>query len=354
MKKLFFAFALTSALFSCKKETTTPTTNNNNNNNSDTTSKTSISASVYSIDCSSALVIGTLKKDVSASSVTVMLDYTLGNGKSFSLQTIGSTGVLGLTAKLESGVLSNGDGQLVYVISGTPTTSGKANFKVSIGSVSCSFSIDVEDLNQTDIKAGENITDVDGNVYKTVYIGNQRWMAENLKATKFNDGTPIPQAIDKSAWLNAGVPARCYYDNNISNAKYGALYNWSVIGANDVNSKNVCPTGWHVSRDVDWTDLVNYLGGEEVAGGKLKEAGISNWETPNIDGSNSSLFTALPGGLRTSDGDFYWLKNRGYWWTATEQNGPDARYRYVKFDSGKIDWSFDYKRMGMSIRCVKD
>jgi uncharacterized protein (TIGR02145 family) len=352
MKKLLITIALTSVLFSCKKETTTPTTNNNSN--SDTTTNSSSSASVQAIDCSSALVLGTLKKGVSASSVTVMLDYSSGNGKSFSAQTISSTGVVGLTAKLEPGVLNNGEGQLVYIISGTPTSAGKAVFKVTMGTASCSFSADVQDVNQTGIKAGENIIDVDGNSYKTVIIGTQTWMAENLRVTKFNDGTPIPLAIDKSAWVNADVPARCYYDNNISNAKYGALYNWSVIGVYNVNSKNVCPTGWHVSRDIDWSDLVNYLGGEEVAGGKLKEAGMTNWEAPNTDASNSSLFTALPGGLRTTDGDFYWIKNRGYWWTATEQNAPDARYRYIKFDSGMINWSFDYKRMGMSIRCVKD
>jgi len=346
MKKLFIAFALTSVLVACKKESTTPTNNNNNT--------TTNSAVINSLDCSSVLVVGTLKKDELASQVTVYIDYAGGNGKAYSTSTISSTGVSGLTAKMEAGVLNTGEGQFTYIVSGTPTSAGNAVFAISIGGQTCSFEIAVSDANQTVIKAGETITDVDGNQYKTVQIGEQQWMAENLRTTKFNDGTMIPLAIDNSSWLNAGVPARCYYDNNISNAKYGALYNWSVIGQYDVNSKNVCPSGWHVSRNIDWSDLEKYLGGSDVAGGKLKEAGFLNWDSPNSDATNAALFNALPGGLRTSNGDFYWIKQRGYWWTATEQNGMDAIYRIIKYDSGEINWSYEYKKMGMSIRCVKN
>ena len=360
MKKTFLVFALAGILLACKKETSTPNSNTNNttdstsNTTNNTNNNTSSSAVVSSIDCSSAVITGTLKVNELVNSVTVKINYTGGNGKAYSSQSINSTGVLGLTAKISSGTLSSGNGSLTYSVSGTPKSVGDAIFQISIGGQKCSVNINVDDVNQVSIKAGENITDIDGNSYKTVIIGTQRWMAENLKTTKFNDGTPIPLAIDPSSWLNAKAPARCYYDNNTSNAKYGSLYNWSVIGIYDINSKNVCPAGWHVSRDIDWQDLANYLGGEEVAGGKLKEAGFVNWVSPNTDASNIALFNALPGGLRTSNGNFYWINNKGYWWTATEQSGAESIYRILKFDSSTLDWSFDSRSYGMSIRCVKD
>ena len=354
MKKLIFAFVLTSALVSCKKESSTPNTNNNGNPVTDTTKNTSNSSVVNSIDCSSIQLTGTLKKGEIANLVSVKINYSGGNGKAYDSQTISSTGVSGLSAKREAGVLVNGNGSLTYVISGTPTIAGTSSFAITLGGKNCSFSLTIEDDNLSGIIAGENIIDIDGNSYKTVHIGGQHWMAENLRVTKFNDGVSIPQAISSSAWVNADVPARCYYDNNISNAKYGILYNWSVVGDYSINSKNVCPTGWHVAKDIEWVDLANYLGGEQIAGGKLKEVGLTNWESPNTDASNSALFNALPGGLRTSDGDFYWVKNRGYWWTSSELNVYGAKYRVIKFDGGNIDWSNEAVRTGMSIRCIKN
>ena len=348
MKKLIFAFVLTSALVSCEKESSTP--NTNNNPLTDTTNNASSSSVVNSIDCASIQLTGTLKKGEVANSVSVNINYSGGNGKAYDSQTISSTGVSGLSAKRAAGVLVNGNGSLSYVISGAPTIAGVASFSITLGGKSCNFSLTIEDDNQSGIIAGENIKDIEDNSYKTVHIGGQHWMAENLRVTKFNDGTLIPQAIASSAWVNADVPARCYYDNN--NAKYGILYNWLVA---DGNNKNVCPTGWHVARDIEWTELTNYLGGEQIAGGKLKEVGFANWESPNTDASNSALFNALPGGLRTADGDFYRIKNRAYWWSpSSEISVYGAKYRKIKFDSGNIEWSYEPVRAGMSIRCLKN
>ena len=141
---------------------------------------------------------------------------------------------------------------------------------------------------------GPNITDVDGNSYKTVYIGQQQWMAENLKVSKYNDGSTIPNVTGINEWLNLTSGAWSYYNNDaVNNVKYGKLYNWYVVSKTTNGNKNVCPQGWHVSTGIEWAILTDYLGGLNIAGGKLKEAGLLNWSNPNKDATNSSLFTGL-------------------------------------------------------------
>jgi len=133
----------------------------------------------------------------------------------------------------------------------------------------------------TALPASETVTDADGNTYNTVTIGTQVWMKENLKTTKYADGTAVANVTDNTAWTTAGA-AYAWYDNNISNkATYGALYNWYAVDPASNGNKNLCPTGWHVPSDAEWTSLTTNLGGESVAGGKLKEDGTSNWLTPN-------------------------------------------------------------------------
>ncbi len=153
-------------------------------------------------------------------------------------------------------------------------------------------------------KLGPNITDVDGNSYKTVTIGAQTWMAENLKTSKYNDGTQIPNVTDYTNWSQLTTGAWAYYNNDSANyAKFGKLYNWYAVNYETNGNKNVCPTGWHVPTDEEWTILTDYLGGESVAGGKMKEAGNINWggiNNINQDSTNKSLFTGLPGGDATS------------------------------------------------------
>ncbi len=143
------------------------------------------------------------------------------------------------------------------------------------------------------------LLDIEGNEYKTIQIGNQTWMAENLRTTKYNDGSSIPVVNDNISWLNLTTAAYCWYDNDISRKDiYGALYNWHTV-----TSGNLCPAGWHVPKNEEWTVLTAYLGGESVAGGKLKETGTAHWN-PNSDATNESGFTALPGGMRGNGGAF--------------------------------------------------
>ena len=200
-------------------------------------------------------------------------------------------------------------------------------------------------------KKDENppVTDIEGNIYNTVTIGTQTWMAENMKATKYNDGTAIPLVTDGMAWSEP-TPGYCFYNNDATTYKntYGALYNWWTV-----NTGKLCPAGWHVPTDAEWTTLITYLGGEAVAGGKLKETGRTHWLMWNEGATNESGFTALPGGHRPEDG-FLTIGYAGYWWSSTEwPNNPVAWLRFMD-SSPNVTSCYDVKLDGFSVRCLKD
>jgi uncharacterized protein (TIGR02145 family) len=198
-----------------------------------------------------------------------------------------------------------------------------------------------------------SITDKDGNVNTSVSIGTQVWIVENLKTTKFNDGSAIPNVTVENAWDNLTTPAYCWNNNDIANKNpYGALYNW-----NAVSMGKLCPTGWHVPTTNEWNDLGTYLGGYEVAGGKMKETGTTHWQGVNSGATNESGFTALPGGCRGDlNGDFYGFGCVGHWWTSSG-NGDyykDAKMKYLS--NGNVyllekDWQWYF---GLSVRYLKD
>jgi uncharacterized protein (TIGR02145 family) len=196
----------------------------------------------------------------------------------------------------------------------------------------------------------DSITDIDGNTYKTVTIGTQTWMAENLKVTKYNDGIAIPNVTDNTEWKELTTGALCDYGNTPSNSEtYGKLYNWHAV-----NTGKLCPTGWHVPSDAEWTELTDYLGGRSVAGGKLKETGTTHLASPNTGATNETGFTALPGGFRGYDGAFYYIGYHGYWWSATENGSNNAWYRLMGFNFSTVARHNYYKELGVSVRCVRD
>jgi uncharacterized protein (TIGR02145 family) len=197
----------------------------------------------------------------------------------------------------------------------------------------------------------QTLKDIDGNVYKTVTIGTQVWMAENLKTTKYNDGTAIPLVIDDKAWEALTTPAFCWYNKDATTSKniYGALYNWYTV-----NSKKLCPKGWHVSADAEWTTMSTYLKGEDVAGGKLRETGTTHWEKPNNGATNESSFTALPGGYRNNHGAFANIGFFGFWWSATEYGATVAHGRSISCSGSEILKIVSFKKNGYSVRCMKD
>ena len=254
MKKLFFAFALTSVLFSCKKEKTNSTTNSSN-------------------------------------------DVTCVDNPNINFTSIG-----------------------------TP-----------VG------------------KFSDCIKDIDGNVYKTVTIGTQTWMAENLKTSKYNDGTPIPNVKDSLEWSKLTTGAWCYYDNDEKyNAKYGKLYNWYAVSPVTNGNKNVCPTGWHAPNNIEWTILTDYLGGDTVAGGKLKEIGTLNWNNLNVGATNTSLFTSIASGVNLVNFKF---KNQGVFFWSKDENMNQNHLAWnisLGFNGTYVDLDDEPKVSGFSIRCLKD
>ena len=208
------------------------------------------------------------------------------------------------------------------------------------------------------------ITDYDGNVYQTVQIGNQVWMSENLKTTHYANGTAIPLVEDSLEWDNMGYTdkAYCYYDNSSSNKDtYGALYNWAAAmngasssSANPSGVQGVCPDGWHLPSDTEWTELTDYLGGLDVAGGKMKETGTVHWVSPNTGATNSSGFTALPGGYRHMIGNFSIIGWQAFFWSSTEGNSGNAWYRILSWGYSGVYSDYFYKETGFSVRCLRD
>lgn len=194
------------------------------------------------------------------------------------------------------------------------------------------------------------VQDIDGNIYKTVTIGTQTWMVENLKTTKYNDGTEIPNVTDASAWSGLTTGALCDYDNIPSNSEtYGKLYNWYAV-----NTGKLCPNGWHVPTDDDWTTLFDFLGGTSVASGKLKETGTVHWISPNNEATNETGFLALPGGYRNSHGSFAIMGYYGYWWSATEYIKGNASDINIGNNTGAVFVGYDVEQYGYSVRCVKN
>ncbi len=196
-------------------------------------------------------------------------------------------------------------------------------------------------------------TDYDNNNYATVQIGTQIWMAENLKTTKYNNGISIPNVVDNLAWNNLTTPAYCWYDNNQSlyGNTYGALYNWFTV-----NTGNLCPLGWHVPDSNECNQLATYLGGYSIAGGKLKETGLTHWINPNTGATNETGFTALPAGLRYAVGSFSFdgITNEGYWWSSSEYDYYNSIYILVYEDMEKLGKYGFYRRYGISVRCLKN
>ncbi|MCX6239241.1 MAG: fibrobacter succinogenes major paralogous domain-containing protein [Bacteroidia bacterium] len=203
----------------------------------------------------------------------------------------------------------------------------------------------------------------DGKTYKTVKIGTQTWMAENLKTTYYRDGSEIPNITDKDSWSNLTTGAYCSYDNSTGNANtYGTLYNWYAINDN----RELCPSGWHLPTDAEWKTLEMALGMSHTnadktswrgtdEGGKLKETGTTHWNSPNTGATNTNGFTALPGGYREYDGTFKNIGSYGLWWSATETNTTTVWDRALSYENTNMyRYNSSYKVAGFSVRCLKD
>jgi len=240
-------------------------------------------------------------------------------------------------------------------------SSGTYNWYVQ---ASCSF---IPPYNVTPVSASSSfmvgscpdpVMDIDGNVYATEQIGSQCWTSENLKVERYRNGDNIPTGLSDSAWSSTTNGAFAVFDNVAANkATYGLLYNWRTTA----DPRGLCPTGWHVPTDTEWTQLTDYLGGESVAGGKMKttgtlSAGTGLWLSPNWAATNISGFSGLPSGYRDLFGNFLGLGLSSYWWSSTEDASISvfALFRLLRYDNGNVLRGSNFKEDGNSVRCLQD
>jgi uncharacterized protein (TIGR02145 family) len=209
------------------------------------------------------------------------------------------------------------------------------------------------------------LTDIDGNKYYIQRIGTHLWMANNLRTTKYADGKPIPEVSSTADWkaLTSSDIGYCWYPTVPDYAyKYGLLYTWSAAMNGSTGSttnivQGVCPTGWHLPNLSEWLELINFLGGINIAGGKMKEADITYWKNPNTGATNESGFSGLPGGMRNYDGSFEVLDgSHGYWWSTTESEVTwnSCSGVSLNYSNGYANVVSDISKTGHSVRCLKD
>lgn len=196
------------------------------------------------------------------------------------------------------------------------------------------------------------VTDIDGNKYHTVAVGNQVWLAENLRVAHYRNGDPVLPVTSPEIWSSLTTGAYCSYLNLPENALvYGYLYNGYAI----LDDRNICPAGWHVPSEAEWFTLIRFLGGEMAAGGKLKEAGLGHWENPNTGAENGIGFTALPAGYRNDSGVFGNQKISAIFWSSSGYNTDHQWYHYLYYNyQGIYRDYFHNMQHGFSIRCIYD
>lgn len=330
---------------------------------------------ITALNCNTAVNSGTLNANSAATGVSSEVTYFGGNGAPHNGQIINSTGVLGLTATLLPGNFAVGNGSLTYVITGTPVSSGIASFALNIGGQNCVLTFPVNtgvgpggtstcgaaNIHNPSLSYG-SITDQEGNVYNTIIIGNQEWMAENLKTRLYRNGSPIALVTNNSSWNSLTTGAYCWYNNDSLgyDCPYGKMYNWYAVN----DSRGLCPTGWHEPTDQEWNTLISFLdpgyipivlgSQSQIAGGVIKSTNSIFWSSPNLDASNTTGFSALPGGGRDSNGFFGSAGNISGFWTKQAFSTVSAWTREVDTFSGSI-LRYNYnKRLGYYVRCLKD
>jgi uncharacterized protein (TIGR02145 family) len=333
------------------------------------------------------------------------ITYTISNpGNLASITTTAVSNITGTTA-VSGGNITNNGGSLVtqrgvcYSTSANPTT---ANSTIISGSGIGSFTSNLTGLtanttyyvrayainsagtaygNQvsfTTTSGGSGIVSnpgpgvtYNGYNYPTIILGNgQEWMSQNLRTTQYSDGTAIPLVTDPNQWAanyNNGttLPMMCWYNNDQASYtanNFGALYNWYAVNPLTNGNKNVCPAGWHVPTDAEWSTFINYLdpnadGGNNpnIAGGKMKSTGTQYWLSPNQDATNESGFSGHPCGYRSSIGTlFSSVGSVGNWWSSMDFSSDYAWVRYLNYDYGSAGRNYSFKTGGLSVRCLRD
>jgi uncharacterized protein (TIGR02145 family) len=313
--------------------------------------------SVADIDCENVQITGNFTDGFPVSNGSIIINYANGNG-GYSSQTIVSTGVTGLTATLASGIFSTGGGSLTLSITGTAYQTGIAYLNLNIGGQNCIVEIPIldqsqhtcgaENVHNPDLTYG-SMVDQEGNTYKTIVIGTQEWMAENLKTSIYVNGDPIAQPFF-SQWENVTNGAVV-----IGTCPYGAYYNAYTLG----DPRKLCPVGWHVPSVSEWNTTVNYLGGVGLASSKMKSAGTTYWAS-NFGASNTSGFSGLPAGQLSGFG-LGGVGTSGSWWTTSSSN-PSTQCTICTqvfvleptAYGGAVYYVGQDSNIGNNVRCVRD
>jgi uncharacterized protein (TIGR02145 family) len=250
----------------------------------------------------------------------------------------------------------------IQTITGNKTFNGTVSIKKPLSNTNAANKIYVDSLiikvMNSFAKSDETFTsptagtikDIDGNTYHIIKIGSQWWTVENLRVAHYRDGSYIPKVTDNTAWATMSTGARCFYNNDsiTYSAIYGAFYNWYSVA----DSRNLCPVGWHVPADIEWAALSTYLGGNSIAGGKIKETGTTHWTSPNTGATNESGLTILAGGYRTSN--FTGMGLYGDYWTSTSFSSSNAWYIGLIYNTSTIGTSNFMKALGIPVRCIRD
>lgn len=286
------------------------------------------------VSSTSATLNGTA--DANNSSTTVTFEY--GETTSY------GTGV----AADQSPVTGDTETSVSKAISGL---SASTTYHYRVKAVSAGGTVYGNDAEFTTSADLPTVSDYEGNIYNIITIGTQEWMQKNLMVTHYSTGDAISNVTDNTAWSGLTTDAFCWYNNDQAAYKgtYGALYNWYTV----IDVRNVCPAGWHVPTDAEWTTLTTYLGGISAAGGKLKESGTAHWASPNEGATNETGFTALPGGNRYFNGAFEYTGSIGDWWSFSGTDATMALSRGMYHHIGSVSVDNHDKRIGFSIRCLK-
>jgi uncharacterized protein (TIGR02145 family) len=295
---------------------------------------------------------------ISVSSITTSSSISGGNVTDNGGSNVNSRGVIWSTNPNPTIVLptktSNGSGNDTFASNLTLLLSNTTYYvkAYATNSTGTGYGNEISFTTKALFTNGNSLTDICGNTYPTIILGNQQWMQKNLDVCKYRNGDAIPQVQDPIAWVKLTTGAWCYYENKTSNGTiYGKLYNRYAVD----DSRGLAPTGWHIPSNTEWETLISYLGGGSVAGGKMKATGNTYWTSPNTGATNESGFSALPGGFRIGwqniEGTFINIKKYSTWWSKPHTNSTFIIYN----NSSQISLNDEtYGNSGVSIRCIKD
>jgi uncharacterized protein (TIGR02145 family) len=279
-------------------------------------------------------------KGVVSKSTQIDLTWTdnSDNEEGFKIERKSGTDAYKLIATLNSNVMTYSDKSIV-----DPT-----NYMYRI----FSYHQKGNSTHSNEINLATIVTDVDGNKYTFVQIGQQVWMDKNLEVETYRNGDVIPQVTDAKEWAALKTGAWCYHSNNKANGViYGKLYNWYAVN----DPRGLAPKGWHIPNNAEWTILTTFLGGTSVAGGKMKSTGTSRWDSPNFGATNESGFSGLPGNTRYNIiGTFGDLGNFGVWWSAESATVKEAWSQMLEYRNERLDRVYLTMESGYSVRCLKD